>query len=274
MAMAARAVFLLTSVALVVGMLIASMVVVPPGSVAVVSFLGTLSPVPLFPGMAFVNPLSHVVVMNTQTQVLHFSANVPTLEGVNAHLEASCLYHMNPEKAAQVYEWFGSNIDNVLLVPQFESTIRETTSGHTAAALYTAASRQSMTNSLRKDLETAVTEYGIIIESTPINKLTLPIIITDAIEQKMQLQQEAEKMMFVLDRERQEAQRKVIEAAGIARAQRIIAANTTDAMLRWNAIQATAMLSTSCNSRLVLLGENGLPVIHPSPVAEAAKQPE
>ena len=245
--------------------------VVPVGNVGVVSFWGTLLSDPLFPGLAVINPLSHVAIMNTQTQVLHFSDNVPTIEGVNIHLEASCLFHMMPRKAVMVFEVFGFNIVKTLLVPQFEAAVREVTSAHSAAALYTAAARLQMTDTLKEELTRIVESYGIIIESTPINKLALPQLITDAIETKMQLQQEAEAMQFVLEKERQEADRKVIEAQGTATAQRIISGNTTDEMLKWNAIHATELLGASCNAQVIFLGNEGLPVVAPKNTTASSK---
>eukprot|EP01060_Flectonema_neradi_P002600 TRINITY_DN11644_c0_g1_i1.p1 TRINITY_DN11644_c0_g1~~TRINITY_DN11644_c0_g1_i1.p1 ORF type:complete len:270 (+),score=57.87 TRINITY_DN11644_c0_g1_i1:75-884(+) len=237
--------------------------VVPVGNVGVISFWGSLSPDPLYPGLAVINPLSSVTILNTQTQVLHFSDNVPTIEGVNIHLEASCLFHLTPQQAVQAFEIFGTDIIKTLLIPQFEAAVREVTSAHSAAALYTAAARLQMTDTLRDELTKVVRKYGIVIESTPINKLALPQLITDAIETKMQLQQEAEAMQFVLEKERQEADRKVIEAEGTSLAQKIISGNTTDAMLKWNAIHATELLGASCNAQLVFLSNEGLPVVSP-----------
>eukprot|EP01063_Lacrimia_lanifica_P024042 TRINITY_DN32010_c0_g1_i1.p1 TRINITY_DN32010_c0_g1~~TRINITY_DN32010_c0_g1_i1.p1 ORF type:complete len:270 (+),score=81.29 TRINITY_DN32010_c0_g1_i1:61-870(+) len=242
-------------------------VIVPVGYVGVVQVFGSLEPLPLYPGLAVVNPLSSVAYFNTQTQVLHFSDNVPTQEGVNVRLEASCLFHLQADSMVNVFRYFGEDVVRIMLIPQFESAVREVTSNHTAAALYTASARQIMTDSLMAQLQADAGPYGITIESTPINKLALPRLITDAIERKMQLQQEAEAMKFVLEKERQEADRKAIEAKGIASSQEIISNSTSDAQLAWNAIRATETLAGSCGARMVFVGgEDGLPMIRPGPI--------
>eukprot|EP01062_Namystynia_karyoxenos_P046808 TRINITY_DN3518_c0_g1_i1.p1 TRINITY_DN3518_c0_g1~~TRINITY_DN3518_c0_g1_i1.p1 ORF type:complete len:348 (+),score=127.79 TRINITY_DN3518_c0_g1_i1:117-1160(+) len=243
-------------------LLFKSATVVDVGYVGVVTFVGHVSPEPLAPGFTFVNPFASVEKLNTQTQIFHFADYVPTMEGVNVYLEASVLVHLEGTHAVGVYTRVGTSYTSVILQPQFQSVVREVTSDHTAAALYTAEARQNMTTGLKDQLQAMTAEFGLKIESTPINKLTLPKTISDAIEKKMTLQQEAESMEYVLDQERQEAQRKVIEAQGIANYQNIISGNTTDGMLRWSAIQVTQKLSESCNAKIVFLGDSGLPIIH------------
>ena len=247
------AVSLCTALSLSLVTIFSGIVVIPVGYVGVVTLLGTATQEPLYPGMTIVNPLSSVVLYNTQTQVLHFSDNVPTQEGVNVHLESSCLLHINSSSGVKIFEKFGTGhqLITTLLIPLFEASVREVTSAHTAAALYTAIARQAMTDGLKQQLQREASPYGVTIESTPINKLVFPQLITDAIEKKMQLQQEAETMQFVLEKERQEAERKKIEATGIFRSQQIIANSTTEAMLNWNAIDVTEKLGGSCAAQMV-----------------------
>ena len=234
-------------------LLFSGVTVVPVGYVGVVSLLGSVDGGVLYAGLSFVNPMSSVALYSTQTQVLHFSDNVPTQEGVNVRLECSCLFHLSPEAGIRIFENFGQDRDMVrtALIPLFESTVREVTSAHTAAALYTATARVGMTQSLKEQLGAFAAPYGVVVESTPINKLVFPQLITEAIERKMQLQQEAETMTFVLEKEKQEADRKIIEANGILKAQQIIANSTTDAVLQWNALGATETLGASCGAKMV-----------------------
>jgi regulator of protease activity HflC (stomatin/prohibitin superfamily) len=228
----------------------------------VATFLGSAYDHALQPGLTFINPFASVTKLSTQTQIFHFADYVPTMEGVNVYLEATCLMHLLPSNAVDLYKHVGEDYTPIVLIPQLEATVREVTSDHTAAALYTAAARNNMTSELRIQLNGMVSQYGLTIESTPISKLTLPPTIVTAIERKMTLQQEAQAMDFVLQREAQEAQRKIIEAEGIATQQHIIVSNTTDGMMRWNSIQATEEVAKSCGAKIVLLGENGLPMIH------------
>jgi len=242
-------------------LLVMSACVIPVGYVGVKTFLGKADPQPLMPGFNWVNPLSSVTKMTTQTQIFHFADYVPTQEGVNVYLEASCLMHLEAGKAVSTYTLVGPDYANVVLIPQLESQVREVTSDHGSADLYQPETRRKMTEDLQLQLTRVTAPFGISIESTPISKLTLPGTILDAITTKMGLQQEAEQMEFILDKERQEAERKAIEATGVANYQNIVVSNTTDGMLRFLAIQATEAIAGSCGSKIIMLGERGIPTV-------------
>jgi hypothetical protein len=168
-----------------------------------------------------VNPLARVVQMSIQTQEIKETMDVPSKEGMSINIEMSVLYHLDPEKAADVYRTVGEDFVGVILEPQFRSITRGVTASYEAKALYT-SEREAVAKLISDDLKKLVESRGIAIESTPMRRLTLPAKITSAIEDKLSADQESQRMTFVLTKEKQEADRKRIEAQGIADFQKIV----------------------------------------------------
>jgi regulator of protease activity HflC (stomatin/prohibitin superfamily) len=150
----------------------------------------------------------------------------------------------------------------VILEPQFRSVTRGVTASYEAKALYT-SEREAVAQLISADLKKLVEARGVVIESTPMRRLTLPTKITAAIEDKLSADQESQRMTFVLTKEKQEAERKRIEAQGIADFQRIVTDGISDKLLQWKGIEATQELAKSPNAKVVVIGnsKNGLPLI-------------
>ena len=111
-------------------------------------------------------------------------------------------------------------------------------------------------------LQSLVEERGIRIEATPLRTITLPPRLTQAIEEKLQAEQESQRMQFVLLKEKQEAERKGIEASGIADFQKIVTKGISEQLLRWKGIEATEKLANSQNTKVIIVGgKDGLPLI-------------
>jgi prohibitin 1 len=248
---------------LLVASLAASVTIVPAGTVGVVEVFGAVRPLPLQAGMNFVFPLAKVHRMSVKTQILELAENVPTKEGLTVHLEAAALVRLMPSQAVAMYTTVGTEYLGKVVYPQFRSIVREVTSGHEAKDLYTSAARTQMTADLKKQLNDAVQCRGVMVEETPLKKLELPKALQNAIEDKLQAEQASQKMQFVLDKEKQEAERKGIEAEGIAAFQRIVSDEITEGMLRWKGVEATQKLVNAPNTRVVIgsSGKNGLPLI-------------
>src|SRR5439155_17568990 len=142
------------------------------------------------------------------------------------------------------------------------SAIRTATAAHNANALYTGA-REEGAKQVQKVLEEQLGPRGIIIESVLLRDIQLPPMLKQSIEAKQQAEQDALRMTFILQKEKQEAERKRIEAQGIADFQRIVAQGFSPALLEWKGIEATEKLATSSNAKVVLIGSprNGLPII-------------
>ena len=188
--------------------------------------------------------------------------DVPSKEGMTMTIEVSVLYHLDPDKASDIYRSVGQDYAGVLLEPQFRSVTRGVTAAYEAKALYT-SEREHLSQLITTDLKTLVEPRGIFIETTPLRKLTLPNKLRDAIEEKLSADQESQRMQFVLTKETQEAERKRIEAKGIADFQQIVTQGISDKLLEWKGIEATQDLAKSQNSKIVIIGnaKNGLPLI-------------
>ncbi len=236
--------------------------VVPAGNVGVVDTFGTVSDNTLKAGINIVNPFARVIKFSVKTQELKEVMDVPSKEGLTVQLELSVLYHVNPERAADLYRTVGENYLDVIIVPQFRSVARGVTAGYEARALYTSA-REQLALQIQKELETIVGARGIEVENTPLRKVGLPAGLTEAIEEKLKAEQESQRMQFVLTKEQQEADRKRIEAQGIADFQTIVAKGISEQLLRWKGIEATQKLAESQNTKVVVIGagKDGLPII-------------
>lgn len=241
-----------------------SVTVVPAGNVGVVDLFGSLSEDCVPPGMHLVNPLARVVTFSVQTQIITMSEDVPSKEGMTIHLEAAALFHLDPRHAIDMYRDVGSDYVDKVVTPQFRSVLRSVTSGHEAKDLYSAAARTSMTESLRTELKELLEPRGLVVESTPLKNLLLPPALQEAIQDKLRAEQESLKMQFVLQKETQEAQRKIIEAKGIQEFQDIVRQGIDEYVLRWKGLEVTERLASSPNSKLIFMGSGtagGLPLL-------------
>lgn len=232
------------------------------GHVGVETLFGRVTGRTMPEGIHLVNPLARVHQLDIKTQEIKERAAVPSKEGLIMGLEASVLYHLDPGRAAEVFQRVGIEYPNVLLIPNFRSAIRGVTAANTAASLYSDA-REAIARQILADLQAQVQPRGITIENVLLRDLQLPETLKQAIEAKQQAQQEAQRMEFVLQRERQEAERKRVEAQGIKDFQNIVTEGISDKLLDWKGIEATIELSKSQNSKVVVVGntKNGLPLL-------------
>jgi regulator of protease activity HflC (stomatin/prohibitin superfamily) len=234
--------------------------IVPPGHVGIVILFGKVQTA-IPEGLHFVNPLASVQLMTVRTQEIFEHAEAPSKEGLNVVIEVSCLYHLIPEDAARIYRQIGPQYDQVVVKPQFRSAIRGITVRHEAKDLYT-SSREMITNEIYEDLVGDLHKRGVEVEKILLRRMQLPKSIEEAINSKLAADQEAQRMRFVLDKEKQEAERKRIEAQGIQDFQRIVSQGISDQLLRWKGIEATEKLAASSNAKLVIVGgKDGLPLI-------------
>lgn len=236
--------------------------VIPAGHVGVVDFFGTVSDNTLKAGINMVNPLARVIKFSIKTQEIKEIMDVPSKEGLTVQLEVSVLFHLDPEKAAEVYKTVRENYVSVILEPQFRSVSRGVTAGYEAKALYT-SEREMLAQIILADLQKIVGPRGVVVESSPLRRIGLPPGLTAAIEEKLRAEQESQRMQFVLAKERQEADRKRIEAQGISDFQNIVSKGISEQLLRWKGIEATEKLANSPNTKVIVIGagKDGLPLI-------------
>jgi len=195
-----------------------SMRIVPPACIGVVTTFGHIDGT-LSSGLHVVNPFASVLVFSTKTQLLEQQNHVPTKEGLTVDLDVALLFHIEPERVQEMYLSLGENYISVLIAPELSSAVRGLTSEQDAKALYTSG-RSEMQKKLKSELETKLSSRGVVLEDVLLKAVTLPNLLTHAIELKAQAEQESARMEFVLTKETQEANRKSIEAKGIADFQR------------------------------------------------------
>ncbi len=235
---------------------------VPAGHVGVKDFFGQVSSETLPPGIRLVFPLTSVVKMSIQTQEIKEIAEVPSQEGLILSLETSLLFQLDPAKAAEIYRTVGSDYVGTIVEPQFRSAIREITASYEAKALYS-AEREKIAGEIFALFKRIAGDRGIIVQQVLLRKIGLPPVVANAIQEKLRREQEAEQMKFVLQKEQQEAERKRIEAQGVADFQRIVAQGISSQLLEWKGIEATEKLAASANTKIVVIGNSktGLPLI-------------
>jgi prohibitin 1 len=232
------------------------------GHVGVLTLFGKVTGETLGEGIHLINPLKTNNEMSIQTQTIKESASVPSSEGLMMSLDTSLIYHLNPDRAAEVFQHIGADYENVVVEPTLRSAIREATASHTANALYT-GEREMVAKQILEQITQELTKRGLTVESVLLRDIQLPTTLKAAIEAKQQAEQESLAMNFRLQKETQEAQRKRIEAAGVRDFQQIVAQGITPSLLEWKGIEATENLAKSPNSKVVVIGnnKNGLPLI-------------
>lgn len=236
--------------------------VIPAGHVGVKDLFGRVSPNVLHPGVRVVLPFTRVIKMSIKTQELKETAEVPSKEGLIMDLEVSLLHRLDSAKAPEVYRTVGADYTSVIVEPQIRSAIREITASYDAKALYS-SEREKIAQEIYELFSKMSSARGIVAESVLLRKIGLPEVVANAIQEKLRREQEAEQMKFVLQKEQQEAERKRIEAKGVADFQTIVAVGLSEQYLRWKGIEATEKLAQSPNSKVVVIGsgKDGLPII-------------
>ena len=243
-------------------LLFSSITRVNTGHVGVLTLFGKVTGEVLGEGIHLINPLKTNNEMSVQTQSLKESASVPSSEGLMMALDTSLIYHLNPERAAEVYQRIGADYEEKVVEPTLRSAIRESTASHSANALYT-GEREMVAKQIMDQITQALNKRGFTVENVLLRDIQLPATLKASIEAKQQAEQEALAMNFRLQKETQEAQRKRIEAAGVRDFQQIVAQGITPSLLEWKGIEATETLAKSPNTKVVVVGnpKNGLPLI-------------
>ncbi len=249
------------AVALLIGILAATIsllktfTIIPSGKVGVIEVFGKVDPQPLNPGVHWVNPFGNVLKFSTRLQDMPEKISATSQEGLNLVVEGTIQYRLDPNSAADVYQNVGAN-DGEIVRSRFQAIIREITSSYPARDIYT-AKREEVTRRLRLSMRESLTPLGFIVEEAFLKDVALPEKLQAAIEQKMEVEQDNQRMELVLEKERQEAERKRIEALGIAEYQQIISPGLTSQFLQWRNIEATDRLANSNNSKVVIMGGSG-----------------
>jgi regulator of protease activity HflC (stomatin/prohibitin superfamily) len=257
--------------AIVVGLLMTSLVQIEPGEVGVQKLFGKVSNNTLQSGLNFKNPLVEVVPFDIKTQNYTMAGvdnegeergddaiRVLSADGLEVIIDLTVLYRVTTDKAPNILREIGTDYRNTIVRPVSRTVIRDNAVYYDAISLYS-TKRDEFQDRIFKGIEVTFKERGLFLEQLLVRNITLPASVKTTIESKINAEQEAQKMTFVLQKEKQEAERKRVEAQGIADYQRIINMSLTDKQLQYEMIKAIA---TSPNSKLIITGgTNGTPII-------------
>jgi regulator of protease activity HflC (stomatin/prohibitin superfamily) len=259
---ALRAVGMMFGIVIAIILLWASVAYVPAGNVGVLTIFGRVTGEVLPEGTHLVNPFKYNNVLSVRTQEVKETASVPSQEGLVITLDTSLLFRLDAKRAADVYQKIGSRYIDVVVEPNLRSTIRAVTAAHSANALYS-GEREVVAQQILAELSAELDKRGVKVENVLLRDIQLPPTLKASIEAKQQAEQESLAMSFRLQKEKQEADRKRIEAAGIRDFQQIVAQGISPQLLEWKGIEATETLAKSPNSKVVVIGgnKNGLPLI-------------
>ena len=261
-------------IVMVVGFLTACIKQIDAGTVGVQSLFGKVSDGVLTSGLNFVNPLVEVESIDVKTQNYTMSAvrdegdkegddaiRVLTSDGLEVIVDLTVLYRVIPTEAPKILREIGPNYQDKIVRPVTRTRIRDNAVNYEAVALYS-NKRQQFQDKIFQQIEKDFKVRGLFLESLLIRNINLPESVKKTIESKINAEQESQKMQFVLSKEKQEAERKRVEAQGISDYQKIISESLTDRQLQYEQIKAQKELATSPNAKVVIMGGGkGVPVI-------------
>lgn len=246
--------------------LLSSCAVVRQGEVGVKRTLGKIQPEPIMEGVKGYNPfVTRIIKVPTRTMNIEVRSPLPSKEGLTVQSDVSILYRVVGTQAPQIVEKLGQSYDQVVILPVFRSAVADVSSRFFAKDMHT-GQRAAIENAIREQMMTQLKDRGFIVESVLLKSIVLPAGLTKAIEDKLEAEQDAQRMQFVLDKERQEAQRRIIEAQGIRDAQKIINEGLTPMLIQFKSIEAFNKLSTSANSKVIITSGNAPMLIAPDKV--------
>lgn len=226
--------------------------IVRPGEVGVKSTLGKLKDKAYSPGVVGLNPfVSQVIRVPTRTVNREVKLNLPSREGLNVSAEISILYHIEADKAPSVIQNVGANYEEVLILSVFRSASADICAQYFAKDMHS-GKRGEIEEKIRSHMDSLLVDRGFVIEAVLLKSISLPPGLYTAIENKLEAEQEAQRMEFVLQRERQEAERKKIEAEGVRDAQKVLADGLSDPIIKWRSLEVLENLASSPNAKLII----------------------
>ena len=259
--------------AIVFGILTACVKQVDTGEVGVQRLFGKVDFNVLESGLSFVNPLVTITDVNVKTQDYTMSAvhnegkkegddaiRVLTSDGLEITLDLTVLYKVNKPDAPRIVQEIGEDYEGVLVRPITRTKIRDNAVAYSAVDLYS-TKREEFQSRIFKDIEAIFKGRGLVLEQLLVRNIALPESVKAAIEEKINAEQASQKMQYTLQKEKQEADRKRIEAQGIADYQRILSQGLSDKLLQYEQIKAQKELSLSPNTKVVIMNGKSAPFI-------------
>lgn len=261
------------TIIILIGVLTACVIQIDAGQVGVKKLFGKVQADVLSSGLHFINPLMDVQTLDVKTQNYTMSGvhdegakssddaiRVLTADGLEVTIDLSVLYHVVTADAPKLLQQTGADYEDKIVRPITRTRIRDNAVYYDAVALYS-TKRDEFQQRIFSSIEKDFSSRGLVLENLLVRNITLPESVKTTIEQKINAEQDAQKMQFVLQKEKQEAERKRIEAQGIADYQRIISESLTDKQLQYESIQAQLALAKSANAKIIIMGKGNTPVI-------------
>lgn len=222
------------------------------GTVGVKQRFGKLDDRIVTAGLVGVNPFTtRVIKVPVQTVNREVQMALPSKEGLNVQCDISILYRIMPEQVPAIIETIGINYENAVIVSVFRSAASDICARYYAKDMHS-AQRATIENEIAAHMNKLLEPRGFVIESVLMKSIQLPPGLAKAIEDKLEAEQRAQQMEFELQRERREAERRVIEAEGIRDAQKVLSEGLNENIIRYQSIEAFKALSNSPNAKVII----------------------
>ncbi len=257
----------------VFGLLFSIVKQIDAGKVGVQTLFGNVQDGILTSGLNVVNPLVEVSEFDVRTQNYTMSGvhdegskegddaiRVLSSDGLEVVIDLTVLYRIQPEQAPNILRKLGIEYQDVIVRPVTRTRIRDISAYYEAVALYS-TKRDEFQGRIFKAIEADFKSRGLILEQLLVRNINLPESVKKTIESKINAEQEAQKMQFILQKEKQEAERKRVEAQGISDYQKIITGTLTDKQLQYEMIKAQKEIATSSNAKIIIMGGKNTPLI-------------
>ncbi|RZL19520.1 MAG: prohibitin family protein [Pedobacter sp.] len=260
-------------VVIVLGAALSMFKVIDAGQVGVKTLYGKVDDQVLYSGLNLINPLVEVTTFDVKTQNYTMSAihdegsksgddaiRILTSDGLEVTIDLSVLFSVTPKDAPRILKEIGDDYLDKIVRPVARTAIRDNAVSYEAVALYS-TKRQEFQNKIFSAIDLSFAKRGLKLEQLLVRNVTLPESVRKAIESKINAEQDAQKMQFVLQKERQLAERKRIEAQGIADYQRILSTGLSDKQLQYESILAQKDIALSPNTKIIMMGNGKTPLI-------------
>ena len=258
---------------IIAGILGSCIVQVNPGEIGIKVLFGKIQNDVLSSGLHFVNPLLVINKIDVKTQNYTMSGindegqksgddaiRVLTSDGLEVTIDLTVLYKVVSSNAPKLLRETGDDYRDKIVRPITRTKIRDNAVYYQAVDLF-GNKRDEFQQRIYKSIEEDFNKRGLFLEQLLVRNITLPNSVKASIESKINAEQDAKKMEFVLLKEKQEAERKRVEAQGIADYQRIINTGLTDQQLQYEQIKAMKELALSANAKVIVMGKGTSPII-------------
>lgn len=252
-------------------LVLGSCTVIREGEVGVKRTLGTYKEKPFTNGLKWFNPFTtSIVKVSTQTENLEVGLTIPSKEGLNIQSEVSILYNVIPTDAPGILRTIGPEYERNIILPVFRSAVADVSARFFAKDMHT-GERGKIEEEIRSQMDKLLQGKGLEVEAVLLKSIQMPPSLARAIEEKLEAEQNAQRMEFILLQEKREAERKRIQAEGVRDAQNIISQGLDPMLLQFKAIEAFMELSKSNNAKVIITDGKGIPMmINPVDITGAA----